>query len=97
MMLPPMRGDSAHTNLNPNAPLSTWRTFPLGPYPSNEACEAVVNNYKETDRREGDPPGSDFGFEMAQCVSTDDPRLKSSLEPRDRPFRAHPRQAIVEG
>jgi hypothetical protein len=76
MMLPPSSGDSAHTTLNPNAPLSSWRPFPQGPYPSNEFCQRAIRTEVEADRREGWPSASNFGFQMAQCIATDDPRLK---------------------
>jgi hypothetical protein len=76
MMLLPSSGDSAHTTLNPNAPLSSWRPFPQGPYPSNEFCQRAIRTEVEADRREGWPSASNFGFQMAQCMATDDPRLK---------------------
>ena len=78
MMLPPSSGDSAHTTLNPNAPLSSWRPFAQGPYPSNEFCQSAIKAQIEADRREGFPSASHFGFQMAQCVSSDDPRLKGN-------------------
>ena len=71
-------GDSAHTTLNPNAPLSSWRPFAQGPYPSNEMCQSAIKAEVEADRREGSPSASHFGFQMAQCVSSDDPRLKGN-------------------
>jgi hypothetical protein len=77
MMLPPGGGDSAHTTLNPNAPLSSWRPFAQGPYPSKEFCQSAIKAEVEADRREGWPSASHFGFQMAQCVSADDPRLKN--------------------
>ena len=76
MMLPPSSGDSAHKTLNPNAPLSNWRPFAQGPYPSDESCEGAIRVELEADRREASPAASRFGFEMAQCIATDDPRLK---------------------
>jgi hypothetical protein len=77
MMLPPSSGDSAKT-LNPNAPLSSWRPFAQGPYPSDEFCEHAIRDELEADRREASPAASHFGFEMAQCIATDDPRLNSN-------------------
>ena len=76
MMLPPSSGDSAHKTLNPNAPLSSWRPFAQGPYPSDELCELAIGVELEADRREASPTASHFGFEMAQCIATYDPRLK---------------------
>jgi hypothetical protein len=78
MMLPPSSGDSAHRTLDPNAPLSSWRPFAQGPYPSDEFCERAIRVELEADRREASPATSHFGFEMAQCIATDDPRLNSN-------------------
>ena len=78
MMLPPSSGDSAHRTLNPNAPLSSWRPFAQGPYPSDELCERAIRVELEADRREASPAASHFGFEMAQCIAIDDPRLNSN-------------------
>jgi len=78
MMLPPSSGDSAHTTMNPNAPLSSWRPFAQGPYPSNEMCQSAIKGEVEADRREGSPSAGHFGFQMAQRVSSDDPRLKGN-------------------
>jgi hypothetical protein len=79
MVAPPHTGDSAHPKVDANAPLSSW-SKPLGStlfvFPSKEYCEQSLNYLRYQSQREGSPPAADPGLPMAQCVSTDDPRLK---------------------
>lgn len=50
----------------------------IAPYPSKEFCEKRLEFLRRQNQREGSPPGADPGLPMAQCVSTDDPRLKGN-------------------
>jgi hypothetical protein len=79
MIAPPHTGDSAHPKVDANAPLSSW-SRPFGSnlfvFPSKEYCEGSLDYQRRQDQREGFPPEADARLAIAQCVSTDDPRLK---------------------
>ena len=79
MVAPPHTGDTAHPKVDANAPLSSW-SRPLGSnlfvFPGKEDCEQSLDYLRRQNQREGFPPAADPGLAMAQCVSTDDPRLK---------------------
>lgn len=69
----------APPKVDANAPLSSWsRLFGSGefPYPSKEFCEQRLGYLRDQNQREGFPPAADPSLTMAQCVATDDPRLK---------------------
>jgi hypothetical protein len=79
MIVAPRTGDWAHPNVDSNAPLSNWsRLFGSAEfsYPRKEFCEQRLDYWHRQTQREGFSPAADPGVTMAQCVATDDPRLK---------------------
>ena len=71
-------GSTGPTGWSIITPQTKYALFGSGiaPYPSKEFCEQRLDYLRHQVQREGSPPVADPGLSMAQCVSTDDPRLK---------------------
>ena len=80
LIVAPQTGDWAHRKVDASTPLSSWsRLYGSGefPYPSKEFCEQRLGYLRHQNQREGFSPAADPGLTMAQCVASDDPRLKA--------------------
>src|SRR5271156_2744463 len=76
MMSPPTT-----PTIDQTAPLSRWHRTGYGGrkfYESKEDCEAALDQLQEFVRREGGPSANYQDVSFAQCVSSDDPRLKGN-------------------
>jgi hypothetical protein len=79
IMRPPQIEDKPFGTLDKTAPLSKWVVAPadIDVYPSQNECEQIIDNWQEASRREGFAQAAKVDG-MLQCVSINDPRLKSN-------------------
>ena len=74
MMVPPTGDPTA-------ASLSHWTRTGVGfrDFMSKDDCQSAIDNQREFVRREGAPSSANYtDVSLAQCVSEDDPRLKTN-------------------
>jgi hypothetical protein len=93
LMLPPLRPDgprsdppkgSDRVKADLSAPLSQWEAISTGkPFGTKKECEAYPEHLKKL-LHDPKKPGAEralkYWFDRSQCVSTDDPRMKSRAE-----------------
>ena len=73
LMIPPQLGGDRRS-YDPHASLARW--FAYRSFDSAHECEGGKFLEREGHKQDGDPLKS--AFESAQCIATDDPRLKES-------------------
>jgi hypothetical protein len=73
LMIPPLSGGSGAAKYDRDAPLARW--FVYGAYDSAHECEGskFLNREGVKQRPQDALKGA---FDAAQCIATDDPRLK---------------------
>lgn len=81
LMLPPELPSLGQDRFDPNAPLSQWTKYPqFTPtvYPTQSACELDVGVQGGMVTKINPRWGALFSY--AQCVRTDDPRIRRRLQ-----------------
>ena len=73
LMIPPKSGKDASGPYDPKAELNKW--FVFGAYDFAHECEGAKFLDREAHKSKSDPMNP--ALESAQCIATDDPRLKS--------------------
>lgn len=73
LMIPPRMGNGAGSGFDAKAPLAEW--FAFSSHDFAHECEGAKFLDREGRKQKPDDP-LNKAFESAQCIATDDPRLK---------------------
>ena len=76
LMMPPTGRDYPLGNVD--APLSQWMKRPTS-YRDKEECEHVLDRYRRLTNSKNKQLAVKF-YKQAQCIASDDPRLKPNLK-----------------